>query len=212
MRNYSEILDRVLERYEQNDITFDDYVACYFFANMRQLIESESATNSYPTIYFYACWILHPNLDRNNTSLDILSTVTNSLPSTSEIEPSFIDLVCENLKLEKLQYEITQLYTNYNVRTILADTNHWNDICGVILNLVTLKPLCPPIKIRAGMNFQITPNDNPLITEDSSLRLWLHGERGSQAEWTLAIVPDAESFNPNNVDQYLTFNGGVFTR
>lgn len=210
MRNYPAIIDRLLERFQLQEINFDDYVACYFFANLRQLLEAEQVTSTYKTIYFYACWSLHPSLDRNIVSQDVLASITSGLPSMTVVDPAFVDVVCENLRAEKLRQEILNLGTHYGFRDVVSDKQRWLQLYGVILNLVTGKPLSPPLKVIAGSNFQIAPDRIQNVQVLSSIRLWLHGNRGQQAEWTVAIVPAGQSFSINNLDGLITFNGGVF--
>ena len=83
---------------------------------------------------------------------------------------------------------------------------------GVLLNLVTYKPLVPPVKLPAGSSLRIAADTTPLVSVPSTIRLWLHGTRGNQAEWTIAIVPDGQVFDLNNLANVVTFNGGVFAQ
>lgn len=212
MRDYSSIIDRLFERFENRAIDFDDYAACFLMTNLRQLIESNRIINSYPTIYFYACWALHFELDRNITSQEILSNIIASFPDSSDVGPSFIDLLNTNLRAEELRNEIRHLSTSYGFRNILDLNQTWNSMYGVILNLVTDKPLTPPEKVKAGFNLKLTQNQNQLISVDSSIRLWLSGDRGQQAEWNIAIVPDGQAFSMANLQDLTVINGGVFTR
>lgn len=211
MRNYPAIIDRILERFQLRKIRFDDSVGCNILANLRQLIESEGVAQNYPVTNFYACWALHPKLDRNNVSQNVLSTIGLNLPTANTIDPTFIDTVCENLRAEKLRQEILGLGTQYGFRDIVSDDQGWLQMYGVLLNLVTEKPLCPPLQIPAGSTLRINPTNTPLIAVSSTIRLWLHGDRGQQAEWTIAIVPEGTTFDMSNLTGLLTFNGGVFT-
>jgi len=212
MRDYAKTIDRILERFMLEGMAFDDSVACYFFANLRQLIESKGIKHLYPIIDFYACWCLHPGLDRNNTSQNIIASIAARLPSGNQTDPTFIDIVCENLSVEKLREEISLLGQCCGFRNVVSDSDKWKTLYGVFLNLVTEKPLAPPINIPANSTSRIVPGANPLVELPSTIRLWLHGKRGRQAEWTIAIVPDGTIFDINNLANLLTFNGGVFSR
>lgn len=211
MRDYPAIIERLLERFQNGEIRFDDSVACNFLANLRQLLESEKLTSTYPAVYFYSCWSLHTALDRNVVSQQVLSRIASNLPSTNEADPTFIDIVCENLRSEDLRSEILTLGTLFGFRDVVSHTPRWKDIYGVILNLVTDKPLSPPVNIPAGSSLRIAPGFSQLITISSTIRLWLHGNRGQQAEWTIAIVPDGQLFDVKNLSGLHTYNGGVFT-
>lgn len=210
MRNYGAIIDRTLERFQNGEIRFDDSVACYYLVNLRQLIEHEGVVPQFPTINFYACWALHPSLNRNNVSESVLNTIAVNLPTTNDADPTFIDIVCENLKLEKLKDEIIQLGTLYHFRDVVSDHVRWGQLVGVIFNLVTDKPLCPPQRIPPNSVLRLSPTSSPLVNSSSTLRLWLHGIRGNQVEWTIAIVPDGHNFNISNLNGLQTINGGVF--
>ncbi len=212
MRNYAEIIDRLLERFNQGDLSFDDSVACNLFANMRQLIELNNVANTYPILNFYANWCLHPTLDRNSVSQQVLSSIATGLPSSNQVDPTFVDIVCENLGAEKLKNEILSLGTIYGFRDVVSDNQRWLSMYGVLLNLVTYKPLVPPVKLPAGSSLRIAAGTTPLVSVPSTIRLWLHGTRGNQAEWTIAIVPDGQVFDLNNLANVVTFNGGVFAQ
>lgn len=212
MRSYSQIIDRLLERFLNQEISFDDPVACYLFANLRQLLEQNNVQNIYPALNLYTNWILHPELNRNKVSNEVLSTIIESLPQESIVSPTFIDIVNQNLRLENLQQEIIDLSERYVFRNIFLDASQWRQMCGVILNLITEKPLAPPLKLKAESNLRISPNNSAIIKEDSTIRLWLHGQRGQQAEWTIAIVPERRTFDMANLDGLQILSGGVFTR
>jgi hypothetical protein len=166
---------------------------------------------TYPAVYFYSCWSLHSALDRNIVSQQVLSSIAVNLPTTTETDPTFIDIVCENLKAEDLRNEILTLGLLHGFRDIVSHYPRWKEIYGVILNLVTDKPLSPPVNLSAGSILRIAPGFSPLITVPSTIRLWLHGDRGQQAEWTIAVVPDGQVFDMKQIAGLLTFNGGVFT-
>lgn len=154
---------------------------------------------------------MHPKLDRNNVSQDVFATIALNLPTNNVIDPTFIDIVCENLRAEDLRQEFLALGTQFGFRDIVSNDEEWLLLYGVLLNLVTEKPLSPPLQIPAGSALRINPTNTPLINNSSTIRLWLHGNWGQQAEWTIVIVPDGTPFVINNLTGLLTFNGGVFT-
>ncbi len=84
-------------------------------------MEAEKIAPTYKTIYFYACWSLHPSLDRNIVSQEVLSSVTVGMPSTNVIDPAFVDVVCENFRAEKLRQEILDLGAAYGFRDIVSN-------------------------------------------------------------------------------------------
>lgn len=211
MRNFSQIIDRLLERFQNREIDFDDHVACYFMANLRQMLEASNQMTNYPTLNLYTNWCLHPKLDRNNISQQVLSSIISVLPTANEQDPTFIDMVNKNLRGEDLQNEIIRL-SNNNFRNIFNDNALWRKMFGVILNLVTNKPLAPLQNIPANSTLRIMAGATPTINHNSTIRLWLHGERGQQAEWTIAVVPDGTTFDINDLSNVQVFNGGVFTR
>ena len=110
MQDYAKNIDTILRRFYSKEINFDDAVACYLLANLRQLIESKQVVVQYPIVYFYACWSLHSSLDRNSFSQQVLSSIAKNLPTDNGCGgPNFIDIVCENLKAENLRQEILTL-------------------------------------------------------------------------------------------------------
>jgi hypothetical protein len=168
---------------------------------------------NFPAISLYSNWCLHPSLTINTVSQEILATIITNLPTANDRDPSFIDLINGNLRHENLRDEIIRLSNDGNsFRNVFNNNARWNSMYGVILNLVTDKPLSPPINLSANSRLRVTSTNTSTIQLNSTIRLWIHGERGRQAEWTIAIVPDGITFDMNNLTGLQTFSGGVFTR
>jgi hypothetical protein len=202
-------ISRMLERFEKTEINFDDYTALYLLANLRQLIEVNNVRSQYQVIDFYACWSLHASLNRNTVSQDILSILGTALPE-KEVDSAFIDEVCKNIGESNLRDQIEHLFQTYKMRDVITKPDTWKNIYGTIINLLLLKPLEPPQKAKKGMNFKLTNGDYPYVNEDSSLRLWLEGDRGSQVIWKIAVVPDSVKFDLEDLSKVHVFEGGLF--
>jgi hypothetical protein len=206
---FVERISRMLERFEAKDINFDDFAALYLLANLRQLIEVDNIKSQYQVIDFYACWALHASLNRNTVSQDILNILGTALP-VKEVDSAFIDEVCKSIGESYLRDQIEHLFQAYKMRDVITKPDTWKNIYGTILNLLLLKPLEPPLKAKRGMNLKLTIGDYPYVNEDSSLRLWLEGDRGSQAIWKIAVVPDSVKFDLEDLSKVHVFEGGLF--
>lgn len=210
MRDYAKIIDRMLERFQLKEIRMEDYAVCYLFVNMRHLIELHNLGTTYPTINFYANWCLHDKLDRNIFARDILLSIEKELPEDGKVTQDFIDVVCENMKLDKLQEEIVDLSKTYGFRDVWSSDVFWNQLYSVLMNLVVFKSL---VFTSKDNNETATNNKQNFKKENAmTITLILEGCRGQQAEWSVEYNTTDEYGRPNKTKGPVKLRGGLFTK
>ncbi len=89
----------------------------YFLTELRKLMERDLKKSQYPTLDFYANWVVHPKLDRNIEAQRVLSMVNDKVAeyrSTNDAG-AFYSCISELLSFKNLYIEIHNLFKHYLV-------------------------------------------------------------------------------------------------
>jgi hypothetical protein len=208
-RNYPKILNSYFRRIKSKQINLDNAAIAFIFSNFRQLIEEKNLASKYPIINFYANWVLHTKLDRSAICVSTLSSMVKAIckPSTNK---NFIDEICVILHEDKLRIELVQLCRNFKIIQILTKKNFWRPVYSQLLPEVTNKPLIPQNILAPNTNLLVSPSQHHKVTQSSYIAFWLHGKRGAQAQWSIALIPQGKPFIWKGVKKYVLKNEGMF--
>lgn len=208
-RNYPMILNNYLRRIKARQINLDNGAITFIFANLRQLIEEKNLASNYPVINFYANWILHSKLDRSAVCVSTLSSMVKAICRPSK-KMNFIDEICALLSEDKLRNELVQMCRQFRILQLLTKKNFWRAVYSQLLPEVTNKPLIPKDILSPNTNLVVTPAQHHLVSQNSYIAFWLHGKRGAQAQWSIALIPQGQRFTWKGIKKHILKNEGMF--
>ncbi len=208
-RNYPKILNNYFKRIESKQINLDNAAITFIFANFRQLIEEKNISSQFQILNFYSNWILHSKLDRSAVCIKTLSSIVVAI-SKPKKRKNFIDEICGLLNESKLREELILICRAYRIKQTLTKKRVWRLVYAQLLPELTHKPLIPQNTITPNTTLTLTAGQHHRVSLSSYVAFWLHGKRGQQAQWSIAVLPLGQLFKWKGIRKYVVKNEGMF--
>lgn len=166
--------------YSKQDIT-------YLMVNLRIYLEKNSNSGQYPTLSFFTNWLMHPLVDRKNTTQVHIQNLANKVSAHLADNSININLeIKEVLGIDTFKNELQSIFQSEQIPTQLFSQPNWKQFITTVLIELIERPViyrqiqCP--------NMQYTINGFQLIDYEGAI-------------WFELLSPEVNSINSRIVLQ-----------
>jgi len=114
----------------------------FFFTNVRQVIEKENLHSKYPKIHFFCNWLLHPELNRKNTTESILRDMKEAIKEHRNGKTDIGLELSKKINLPNLRLELISFLKDFDIEVGFVKLNsYWKNFESILLHLLLEKPV-----------------------------------------------------------------------
>lgn len=210
-RDFVSDINTKFARFKKQEIKFDDCLVVFFFSQVRNILERDKVTSTYPYIDLYSNWMLHPQIDKNAVGKKIGEDIAKILKSESIGNHEKTKTLNESVGQWRLLEDIKTFSEKYNIDNPLLSDDWWKIAYSTVVRLLTWKP----INLIRYVPAKISANEIDGINYDTYPVLWLAAAPGEQVLLRVALLKDDSQFSATLINQHqlhdiLVFEAGLF--